>query len=154
MVRLPEPAGGQHAHREAPEGGRDRQVALGRLDGPIVLALPPELTGAFRASADHRVDLFGCHHIGEITQVGDRLAPHLAPERVVDELIAMLGQRIGVAALDRLDEARVHAAPALVQQARVRDLVRQRVLEGVLGVGKETRLVDELRRLQAREPAR
>ena len=46
--------------------------------------------------------------------------------------------------------ARVQGAPPLLEQAAVGDLVRERVLEGVLEVGEQARLVEELRGLQVR----
>jgi hypothetical protein len=47
----------------------------------------------------------------------------------------------------------VQPPPSLVQHAAVGDLVRQCVLERVLKVGEQPCLVEELRGLQARQPA-
>jgi hypothetical protein len=47
------------------------------------------------------------------------------------------------------DDPRVKLAAAFLQHAAVGYILRQRVLEAVLQVGKESSLVDELRRLQA-----
>ena len=55
--------------------------------------------------------------------------------------------------LDRVDDPRVKLAATLLQQAAVRDLVRERVLEGVLEIRKEPGLVEELGGLQVVEPA-
>jgi hypothetical protein len=55
--------------------------------------------------------------------------------------------------LDRLDEPRVKSASTLLQQAAVRDLVREGVLEGVLEIRIEPGLVEELGRLESVEAA-
>ena len=65
----------------------------------------------------------------------------------------LLAEAICVERLDRADDPRMKLAAALLQQAAVRDLVRERVLEGVLEIRKQPRLVDELGSLQAVEPA-
>ena len=56
--------------------------------------------------------------------------------------------------LDRLDDPRVKLAAALLQQAAVGHLVRERVLERVLEIREEPGLVEELGGLQVVEPAR
>ena len=55
--------------------------------------------------------------------------------------------------LDRLHDPRVQRAPALSQEASVRDLVHERVLEGVLEIRIEAGLVQELGGLQRFEAA-
>ena len=65
----------------------------------------------------------------------------------------LLGQPVGIEPLDRLHDPRVEGPPALAEEAAVGHLVRQRVLERVLEVGKEARLVEELRGLQPGEPS-
>src|SRR5262245_45084488 len=57
-------------------------------------------------------------------------------------------QTVGVEPLEGLDGPGVEPASAVLQQASVGHLVRQRVLEGVLGVREQTRLVEELGRLE------
>jgi hypothetical protein len=44
----------------------------------------------------------------------------------------MLGQPFRVKVLDRVDDPRVKLAPTLLQQSTVGDLMRERVLEGML----------------------
>ena len=66
----------------------------------------------------------------------------------------MLAEAIAVERLDRVDDPRVKRAAALLEQAAVGDLVGEGVLEGVLEIGEEARLVEELGRLQAGEPWR
>ena len=63
---------------------------------------------------------------------GDRLVPHLASQRVVRELLDVLGEPLGVERLDRLHDACMQRPAALPEQAPVGDLVRERVLERVL----------------------
>jgi hypothetical protein len=89
----------------------------------------------------------------DLLQVVKRLVPDLASEGVVGEAVDVLGQTIAVDALDRLDDPGVERAAAILKQAPVGDLVRQRVLERVLEIGEQLRLVDELGGLQARETA-
>src|SRR5437899_954767 len=55
--------------------------------------------------------------------------------------------------LDRVDDPRVQLAATLLQQAAVRDLVRERVLERILEIRIEPGLVEKLGALQAVEPA-
>ena len=55
--------------------------------------------------------------------------------------------------LDRVDDPRVQLAATLLQQAAVRDLVRERVLEGVFEIRKQSGLVNELGGLQVVQSA-
>ena len=91
--------------------------------------------------------------VARLAQVPDRLVAKLAAARVMGEFFDVLVEAIGVEPLDRADERRVQRAAAIAQQAPVGDLVRQRVLERVLELGEQARLVQELRRLQPRQPA-
>ena len=50
------------------------------------------------------------------------------------EPLHVLGQAFRVEPLDRLGDPRVKLASALLQEAAVRDLVRECVLEGVLEI--------------------
>ena len=86
-----------------------------------------------------------------LAEIGDGLLPHLAPERVVGQALDVLGEPVGVEALDGLDDPGVERAPALLEQAAVGHLVGERVLEGVLEVGEEARLVEELGGLEVGE---
>ena len=77
---------------------------------------------------------------------------HTSPRtRMVGEPLDVLGQAVGVQRLDRLHDPRVQRAPPLLEQAAVGDLVGERVLERVLQVREQARLVQELRRLQPRQ---
>ena len=87
-----------------------------------------------------------------LSRVGCGLVPRLAPEGVLDEPLDLLVEAARVEPLHRLEDVRVEVAAALVEERPVRDLVGQRVLEGVLDLGEEARLVEELAGLQADEP--
>jgi hypothetical protein len=71
---------------------------------------------------------------------------------MVGELLHMLDETIGVQALDGGRHRGVQCAPALHQEAPVDHAMGQRVLERVLQVGEELRLVKELGLLQVGEP--
>src|SRR5262249_4571914 len=79
--------------------------------------------------ASHRLD-------PRLPQVVDRLIPHVASDRVMGKPLDLLAEAVMVEPLDRLDNARVERAPALLEQTAVCDLVGQRVPEGVLEVRK------------------
>ena len=87
-----------------------------------------------------------------LLQVRDRLLPHLAAESMVSHALDLLAQPIAVQRFDRLHDPGMERAPAVLQHAAVRDLVGQRVLEGVLEIREEARLVQELGRLEVSEP--
>ena len=72
---------------------------------------------------------------------------------MVGEAFELFAWTVGGRRLEVLGDRPVELAAALLQQAAVGDLVGQRVLEGVLGFGKQPRLVDELGRLQLTEAA-
>ena len=72
---------------------------------------------------------------------------------MVGQPLDLLGQAVPGERLDGLDDAGVQHAPPLLEQAAVGHLVGQGVLEGVLQLGEEARLVQELGRLQVRETA-
>ena len=66
---------------------------------------------------------------------------------MVREHLGVLAEAVGVQALERLEDRGVERAPALLEHAVVGHLVGEGVLERVLEVGKEPRLVQELRGL-------
>ena len=67
------------------------------------------------------------------------------------QALDVLREPLGVEALDGLDGPGVERAPAVLEEAPVGHLVGQRVLEGVLDVGEQARLVEELGRLEPGE---
>jgi hypothetical protein len=78
------------------------------------------------------------------------LVPHFAPQGMVGQAFDLLGHAVGRERLKSLDDAGVEYPPPLQQEAAVGDLMGEGVLEGVLVLGKEARLVEELGRLQVR----
>ena len=88
-----------------------------------------------------------------LAAVADRARPQLAREGVVGEPLDLLADvPLRVEALHGLGDARVQRAPALVEQARVGDVVDERVPERVHGIGKERGLGEELGPAEAGEP--
>src|SRR5205823_635586 len=73
-------------------------------------------------------------------EVRDGFRPHFTAERMCGETLDVLRHAVRVQALDRFDDRRVQNAAPLPEEAPVGDLVRQRVLEGVLERGEEVRL--------------
>src|SRR5260370_14944820 len=76
------------------------------------------------------------------------LVPDAAAEGVVSQPLGALRDRIVQPSLERLDQARIEGAAAILKQRAEGDVERQRVLEGVLEDGKEARLVQELAGLE------
>ena len=81
------------------------------------------------------------------------LVPHLAPQGMVRQAFDLLGHPVPSERLQGLDDAGMQRPPPLLEQAAVGHLVGQGVLEGVLALGEEARLVEELGRLEVREAA-
>ena len=76
------------------------------------------------------------------------LVPHFAPQGMVGQAFDLLGHPVPGERLQGLDDAGMQRPPPLLQEAAVGHLVGEGVLEGVLVLGKEPRLVQELGRLQ------
>ncbi len=72
---------------------------------------------------------------------------------MVREPLDLLAEAIAMEHLDRVHETCVKIATPLLQEASVRDLVRERVLERVLEIREQPRLVEQLGGLQVGEPA-
>ena len=69
------------------------------------------------------------------------LVPHLAPQGMVRQAFDLLGHPVPDERFEGLDDAGMQHPPPLLEQAAVGHLMGQGVLEGVLVVGKEARLV-------------
>ena len=80
------------------------------------------------------------------------MLPELAPHGMVGQPLDVLGQPIRIERVDGADDAGVEGPASLLERGTVGDLVGERMLEGVLGIGEEPGLVQELGRLQMREP--
>jgi len=76
-------------------------------------------------------------------KVRHRFVPHLAPQRVMGQTLDVLGEALGMQALHGVDDAGMQVTATLVQQAAVGDLLGERVLERVFGIGEQTALVQE-----------
>src|SRR5262245_14472642 len=85
------------------------------------------------------------------TKILCALVPRLGADRVTREALSLFARLIQLASLQRLEGAPMQGSSLLVQKARVRDFVCQRVLEAVLELGKQARLVEEFRGLQMHE---
>ena len=96
--------------------------------------------------ARHRLAVRGtrdCLGTG-LPAIGDSFLPDLAANSVMCQPFEVLDQSIRIEPLDRSDDAPVKATPPLGEEARIRNLMRERVPERVLDVRKEPRLVEEL----------
>jgi hypothetical protein len=88
-----------------------------------------------------------------LPEIVRRLLPQLALEGVMGEPLSLLAEALLLERLERGNDPRVKLPPTLLQQAPVRDLVRERVLEGVLQIRTEPGLVEEFGGLQMVESA-
>ena len=71
---------------------------------------------------------------------------------MVSQPLGLLANAIGREALDDLDNPRVERPPALLEKAAVCDLVCQGMPEGVLQIGEEAHLVEQLGGLESGQP--
>jgi len=76
-------------------------------------------------------------------------SPDYLSRLLAERLQPVLGQPLGVQALDRLDDPRVEHSPPLVEQAPVGHLEGEGMPERVFGFGEQARLVQELGGLEA-----
>ena len=80
------------------------------------------------------------HRLGRrLAQVADRLEPQLGAQRVVGQALDVLLAPVGIERLQGVDDAGVQAAPLLLEQRRIDDVVGQGVPERVGEVGVEAR---------------
>jgi hypothetical protein len=74
--------------------------------------------------------------------------PLLALDEVMGQLLVVVGKTIGIELFDRAADRSMQLLSALDEQALVRDVLDDRVLEDVGGLGQEPLLVDDLQRFQ------
>ena len=86
--------------------------------------------------------------LSRLSAVRQGLVPHLPPQGMVRQAFDLLGQPVPSERLEGLDDPGVQHPPPLLEEPAVGHLVREGVLEGVLALGKEARLVEELGRLE------
>lgn len=72
-------------------------------------------------------------------EVGEGLLPE-----VVSQLLGVLGQPIGIDLFDRDADRPMELASALFEQALIRHVLDERVLEDVRRLGRQPQLVDDL----------
>src|SRR5215813_636932 len=90
------------------------------------------------------------HRLGpRLLKVGEGLLPDGAMDGVVRQPIDPLRKTPVVQTLDRLDDATVEEATAVVKQALVRHIVRECMFESVLAIREELGLIEKLGGLQA-----
>ena len=93
-----------------------------------------------------------------LPEIGQRARVEPAAERVMGETLHLLHEPPRIQALDGVHDARVQRPTRVLEQGPVGHFLGEGVLEGVLELGKEMGLVEELGRLelvQARaEPVR
>ena len=80
--------------------------------------------------------------------IRQRLVPHLTQERMVGEPLNLFDQPLTVKSLEGLHNAAVQLAPPFLQQTSIRHLVGEGMFEGVLQLGEEACLIEELGRLE------
>src|SRR3990172_3382390 len=85
-----------------------------------------------------------------LTKVGRGLLPHLAAQGVMGQPFDLFGQSVRVEPFDSLHNPGVEGASPLLKQASVGHLVGEGVLEGVLELGEEARLLEGTRGLGGR----
>src|SRR5437016_2266017 len=78
----------------------------------------------------------------DLPEIVNGLVAQVALDGGMGKSLDLLAETIPVERLDRADDPSVKLAAAIVQQSPVRDLVRERVLEGVLEIGIEPGLVE------------
>jgi hypothetical protein len=79
-----------------------------------------------------------------VTQVRDCLLPDLTAHRMMGQPLDVLAQPVGIRTLDGIDDADVNGPAPLLEHGAVGNLVSERMLEGVLAIREDPRLVQEL----------
>src|SRR5262252_5411127 len=87
-----------------------------------------------------------------LMEIGNSLLPCLALKRVMAQTLDLFGQALGIERLDGVDNPAVEQTPPVLEHVAVGNIMGERMLEGVLDIRKEARLVEELSRLEVGEP--
>src|SRR5713101_9993097 len=74
-----------------------------------------------------------------LMEIRDRLLPHLAPKRMVRQVVDVLAQPVRIGAFDGADDAGVQDLAPFLEERAVGDFMSERMLEGVFGLWKEAR---------------
>ena len=140
------PVRAQEIHRQAEIEGQPPGVAM---LGQVREGLEGLLEGGHRLAERGALVRPGAGPLA----VGHGLVPHLAPQGMVGEPFDLLSSPVGRECLKHLYQARVQPPPPLQQKAAIGHLVCQSMLEGVLRLGEQAGLIQELCRLQVRQAA-
>ena len=88
-----------------------------------------------------------------LSAVRQGLVPHFPPQGMVGQPFHLLGHPLPGQGFEDLDDPRVQGAPPLLEETAVGHFVGEGVLEGILALGKEPGLVQELGGLEVGEAA-
>src|SRR5262249_53802550 len=88
-----------------------------------------------------------------LPEVRQGLVPHFAAQGLVGQAFGLLGPPVPSERFEGRDDAGMQRPPSLLEQTTVGHLMGQGMLEGVLTLGKETRLIEKLGRLEVRHAA-
>jgi hypothetical protein len=90
-----------------------------------------------------------CHgFLSRLPTVYQGLGPHLAPEGMVGQPFHLLGHLVSGKCLQGRDDPSMECPPPLLEQRLIGHLLGEGVLEGILDVGEEARLIEEFGGLQ------
>src|SRR5262245_402395 len=118
--------------------GRVRKALQARERGPKVAQRVPVGGPRYRPEPSPAMEFHG-------------LVPSFGPKRVMGEAIHVLVEAPGRTRFDSLHETEIERAALRPEDHPVRYLVSQRMREGVLEIGEQSCLVEELRRLETRQ---
>src|SRR5262249_43025284 len=90
--------------------------------------------------------------LARLTEVANGPVPRLAAEGVTGEALDVLDEPIRIQAFDGGDDPGVQNLTPFLKQRPVGDFMGERVLEGVLQVRKQARLVEKLGLLKMPQP--
>ena len=85
--------------------------------------------------------------------IGHGFVPQFAPHGVVGQPFDLVGEAIGIEPFDGLDNARVQRPSPLLEQAAIGHLMGEGMLKGVLPLGEQARLIEELSSLELSQTA-
>ena len=105
--------------------------------------------------AGHRLPVGGLRgRLGScLPKVEAGLCPALASEGMMGEPVDLVGEAVTREGFQRLHDLCMQHPPPLQEEAAIGHLVREGVLKGVLALGKEPGLVEELGRLEVGQAA-
>jgi hypothetical protein len=139
----------------------ERKECGSKVEAEIDGALEP-VAGLGQILQSQQRLLEACHRLpvgrpcqcfsASLMKICGRLLPQLPAHGMVGQPLDVLGQPVRIAALDGDDDPRVKGLAPILEQRAIGDFMGQRMLEGVLRLRKEPRLVQKLGCLQMRQP--